>query len=266
MAQLTYSDAFAPAAYAGQLSDAGHHDVMSAEFLPIGAILITPTAAASTAYAVTFGAAGAGLVANFTSTSGTPTAASIAAGLAAAANLLPAVDYQAFVYNGLLALLPKAASVDQAVASTGAGTLAVAAAAPSIAFGRAVCIETNFTEGTLRVVRLPASAADVANLLGCTLSSHFLESQYLPGLPLAEPQFAVGTTLNVLRQGRVWVVTEAAVTAGQQVFVRHTAAGALTKLGGFTTVAATATATAIAAQWLDTAAAGEFARIQLNLP
>ncbi len=88
-------------------------------------------------------------------------------------------------------------------------------------------------------------------------------------------QPALATTLGIVqnevaslvRNGRIWVVVEEAITVGDLVFVRHTAGGGGTQLGAWRNDADTASAQAVPeASWLKGSTGAGIALLQINLP
>ena len=79
--------------------------------------------------------------------------------------------------------------------------------------------------------------------------------------------FAAGETLAVMRKGRIWVITEEAVTPASPVFVRFASGGGGTQLGAFRDDADTATAVDMSAKlkFLTTAAADALVLLQVDL-
>lgn len=72
---------------------------------------------------------------------------------------------------------------------------------------------------------------------------------------------------GVLTRGRIWVVAEQAIVAGDPVFLRHSGEVGNEAPGRFRKDADTAGAEAIPqARWLDAVAIDQFARIELSTP
>jgi hypothetical protein len=143
-------------------------------------------------------------------------------------------------------------------------------ASPYIPFGKMVVWNTADT-ADLALVRLPAAAADIARgrLQGIAIAE--TSKQLDPAI--AWGHYKAGEVISVMRKGRIWVISESAVTAlDNGVFVRHTDPGVtppLASLGSFRTDADTADATAMpagTAQWLTTCSAGGLALLQIDLP
>jgi len=130
--------------------------------------------------------------------------------------------------------------------------------------GRMLCRDTSDT-----LSKLPASAADLAVPIGISI----YDSAKAPGLYGAT--LPTGQTFPAavpcLRRGRMWVIAEITVTQGQPVFVRHTANGGSTILGGFRNTADAVLGVDTAAQidnavWATSATTGNLAQVEINLP
>lgn len=115
------------------------------------------------------------------------------------------------------------------------------------------------TQGTAdNQVKLPTSAAEVLKCLGVSM---LLELGY----ELSDAYF-IGRPVSFVDYGEMWVAVEAAVTAGQQAFVRF-ATGSFTQLGAFRADADTATAGVLPACRFTTSTAGAgFAKVRVRLP
>ena len=103
--------------------------------------------------------------------------------------------------------------------------------------------------------------------LGILQHTHAIEQADLTSATADQPQFQPG---NILRRGWIWVVAEDAVTdVTVGVFYRHTSPGADPEfLGRFRTDLDTADATLVPeARWMTTTtAAGQLAKVEINLP
>lgn len=74
-------------------------------------------------------------------------------------------------------------------------------------------------------------------------------------------------TASLVRNGRIWVVTEEPIVVGDAVFVRHTTGGGGTQIGAFRNDADTATAQSVPeASWLKSGSTTGIALLQINLP
>ena len=125
----------------------------------------------------------------------------------------------------------------------------------NLPFGIAVTYGTAEKE-----VAAPSSGSDV--IIGVVVRNMDKNTSHLSGTNQVED----GALHPVICEGMVYVEVEDAVTAGGQVFVRHTAAGAEV-LGAFRSDADTSDAAALAgARYITSADAGELAVLQLNLP
>lgn len=106
---------------------------------------------------------------------------------------------------------------------------------------------------------LPTTTGEITDghWLGVAVSDVSIEATTAGG-------YAVNDTMPVLRKGRVWVITEDAVTAiGTPAFCRF-AAGSFAVLGAFRTDADTATAVAVpGARFMSLAGIGELVVLEL---
>jgi hypothetical protein len=138
----------------------------------------------------------------------------------------------------------------------------VAANTAGIPFGIFVCRRT--ADDTCD---LPAASGDVTTTgFGVSL----LETARQPHSATAMVDDGTGgfvalEQLNILEQGAVWVLTEAAVNYGDAAFVRITASGGNTQLGKFGKVTDSGTAIALpGAKFIDTIGAAGLARVLLS--
>lgn len=134
--------------------------------------------------------------------------------------------------------------------------------------------EGALVDGTLAVVgtsvdteaKAPTAGADVTTLTslrGVVLHSHARESG-----AAANPSYADGDMVSLMRSGRVLVKVEEAVTPASPVFVRHAAGAGGTVLGAFRASADTATASQLpvsAAKYVSSAAPGGLAVLELSI-
>lgn len=117
-------------------------------------------------------------------------------------------------------------------------------------------------------VKLPTSAAEVGKLQGIALEDQ--ASEQIPGSDA--PAHPLNSAVPVLRQGRVWVKAEVAVTAGDPVYCRwNDGNSGRTQKGAFGNsadqVSAADTATLVpGARWETSASAGAIAQIHINMP
>lgn len=263
--QTSYDLDFAVAAFPGQLADSGPHDVMSGQSLRTPSKLFTITVANSTEYQLTFEQGTTDATVAYTSDA-SATKAEIVAGLLAATPSVALKDWALVNHGGdLVAVMKPGVISPRAITNTGAGTIAVSALSPEIAFGVAVSADAT-TAGNPLSVRLPNATGD--KIYGIALSTHFMESLgRFASDPTAAPAYPAGSSINVCRAGRVYVKVEAAVTAGGSVYFRHAANGSLTQLGAIRGDTDSGNATLLAgAIFLDSASASGYARVQLNLP
>ncbi len=125
-----------------------------------------------------------------------------------------------------------------------------------IAPGRAIC---SVVDG---VAKLPTSSAEALGSLGVSV---FLPMKSDAVAPINQEDFQVDEFLLYLTTGEIWVAVEAAVTAGQQALVRHTANGGLTILGGFRGDANTGAVALPGTRFVTSTAGAGFAKLRLNL-
>jgi hypothetical protein len=123
----------------------------------------------------------------------------------------------------------------------------------NVPFGLAVVPGTDGAEQFL----LPSATGQVC--LGVLAHRHQREDVEADGLNEGE----VG---DVLKRGRIWVVTEEAVAVDSPVFFRHTAPG-VEQVGAFRTDADTANADEItSARWVAATSAAGIAQLDISLP
>ena len=145
--------------------------------------------------------------------------------------------------------------------------LSAAAFAAAINYGvLAVTDETNTLGFDQLACRVPSASTDITVVgaqLGVVLADQ--ARAQIPAVALAQyPQFA---QVSCLRQGRVWVNAETAMTDGANPFIRF-ATGTGTVLGSFRNSADTATAAQLAAGQAvvrGTTSGAGFAVIELDL-
>lgn len=117
----------------------------------------------------------------------------------------------------------------------------------AIPFGRFVVRGTKPT----KQCKLPGAAADITDAkknLGVAISTATVE---VPMNSTAPAQYPINRTIPVMNFGRVWVETEDAATdTTKDVYVRHTASGANTKLGVFSAAAGAGLEKLENARWL----------------
>lgn len=130
------------------------------------------------------------------------------------------------------------------------GANPINASGATIAFGRGVVLDTDDN-----TVKLPASGSDV--FAGVAYDN---ENQ-----PVGATGYPDGTVTGVVRQGKVMVVVEKAVTPADPVYCRYTAAGDNTP-GSFRTDADSSKAFAVTqARFLRSGGPG-LVPLELNLP
>lgn len=123
----------------------------------------------------------------------------------------------------------------------------------AIAAGR-LCVRQS--EGK---ARLPTAAGDITTA-GLVLGV----SRYDAMRP--SPGYAVNDVVAVLHNGVIWVLVEDAVTEGGAVYVRHTANGGATTIGGFRGTTDTGAALLGNATFRSSASAAGLAMLELNTP
>ncbi len=131
--------------------------------------------------------------------------------------------------------------------------------------------EADLTNGRLVVLgtndkgaKLPAAAGDVTGkTLGITRYQASRMVNWPSGVTVPFPN---GTTVPVIRRGKIWVKVEEAVAPGDPVFARHTAGAGGTTIGAFRKSADTATAAQVpSAVYRTTAAINGLALVEINL-
>lgn len=286
MSQLNY-DQFPLTAVLGMLADPGHNDIVSAENLSTLTFDVAVTAVQNaTAYTIQFPLTAP---VNATFTSANPdTQAGIVAGLVAAVNALAgasAVPYTASAPNpqGPILLKAKVGGTTLVPVIVTTGNLSIVADAGLIPYGTMVVMDLPagvLTGITGRKCRLPQVAGDIGGLtLGAALNTQFLEQPFLPApggtpfdqAPAVVPSYPLQSSVNVLRQGRIWLAPETTVGAGDPIFVRF-ATGTGAQKGACRNNSDAGTCVQLpGAKWLDAAAGsalygtGALSRAQLTL-
>lgn len=259
MSQLTYTVDQA-AAFAGLLADSGFHDIVSriSNSRKIASIAITEDN--SQTYTVTV----AGVEVTYSSDA-SATTAEIAAGLVQNINAAD-VDVTAAGADTPITITGSANNPDFTleVAATGSGALAVTntqLAGQAIPFGRAVLIDSDDGAADTNI-RLPRASGDIANTFGVSVATQAMESH----VDSAAANYSTRDCVSVLRKGRVYVQVEEAVTPASDVYIRHGADGAKTRIGGFAASSGTGLAQlSSGARWLSSASAEGFAVLELDL-
>lgn len=116
-----------------------------------------------------------------------------------------------------------------------------ASAAVATPYGLVVARKTSYEyiDGNTLTVAVPSASGDVVQ--GVVIASHAPPTKGFDNAATSDP---INRAFDVLKQGEIWVVSEAAISAGDAaLFYRHTANGALTTLGAV----APATGTGLAA-------------------
>jgi hypothetical protein len=250
----------------GQLADSGVHDIISGLGNTSKRVSVALTAVNSTLYTVTIN----GVAFSYTS-DGSATTAEIAVGLAAAIN----AGTQPVVASGTdTPLIIQSSNGTDSPTFTSAyngnmvETVVVAGTAP-IPFGVFVCRDLDRVVSGPEdyAVRLPRVTGDVTGNLG------LLGGVTLDKIATEQPNNYTGlygfygsnTMVNVLRDGRVLVLVEEAVTISSTVFVRFASGTGGTQLGAFRASADSATAVAWPlAKFTNSAAAGGLAVLEVS--
>ena len=135
------------------------------------------------------------------------------------------------------------------------------AKAATLAPGR--CVRRDTADAT-PLVTVPTSAAQVT---GDATNAPPLGVTMWDNTQLNNP-YLVGDPVPVMRQGTMWVVREDSGDESTPVYIRHTANGGNTVIGGFAGAAGTGLALAPAGfRWLTkTTATNQLAKLLVNLP
>lgn len=119
--------------------------------------------------------------------------------------------------------------------------LAVAASLP---YGVLVVRDGTNTSGFNVAGKVPALATDVT-ALGSILGVSIADQARPQDPSVAAAVYPINSAVPVMRYGRIWVVVEEAVNAGDQAFARFASGAGGTQLGAFRKSADTATASAV---------------------
>lgn len=121
------------------------------------------------------------------------------------------------------------------------------AAEAAVPYGRLVVRGTN----RIKECKLPAASTDITNaknVLGIAMRTQAIE---IPLNSTSDPEYKATNTVSVLNFGRIWVETEDAATdTTKDVYARHAVAGALNKVGSFSTAAGTGLVKLDNAKWI----------------
>jgi hypothetical protein len=141
--------------------------------------------------------------------------------------------------------------------------LAVAAAIP---YGVLVVRDISNSSGFDKIAgKVPALSADIT-AIGSALGVSIADQARAQDPSVAAAVYPINSAVSVMRTGRIWVVVEETVVAGDLPFVRFAAGGGGTQLGAFRKSADTATAVALpTAVYVSGAASGGYAVVELNL-
>lgn len=140
--------------------------------------------------------------------------------------------------------------------------LAVAAAIP---YGVLVVRDTANTSDSQHIAgKVPAASTDIT-VLGAALGVALADQGRAQDPSVTPAQYPQYSAVPCARIGRVWVLVEEAVVAGDQAFVRY-ATGSFSQKGAFRKSADTATAAALpGAYYATSASAGGYAQVELSL-
>lgn len=127
--------------------------------------------------------------------------------------------------------------------------------------GRAVRIDT---ADTFEQVSVPTAAAQVT---GDATTAPPIGVTFWDNTQNTNP-YAANDPIPVLRSGKIWVICEDAVDPSKPVYIRHTANGGNTVIGGFAGAAGTGLSLAPAGwRWLSkTTTTNQLAVLAVNLP
>ncbi len=133
----------------------------------------------------------------------------------------------------------------------------------AVKFGRLVRVKTAPAAGSLPVVELPDATGEVTGDSALGVVVRDLENEVPASGVFAG--YATGDICSVMRKGRIWVISEDAVSAVMApVFVRFTADA--NPIGGFRTDADTDEAVALpGAHFLNTCDAGGLVEIEIDM-
>ena len=141
--------------------------------------------------------------------------------------------------------------------------LAVAAAVP---YGLLVVTDTSNTADVQhRAAKVPALATDIT-AAGSALGVVLAQQAIAQNPAVTGPQYPQYFALPILRQGRVWVYAEEAVTDGAGCYVRFASGAGGTQAGSFRADADSTTAALLPnAKFVSTTTAAGYAQVELNL-
>lgn len=107
--------------------------------------------------------------------------------------------------------------------------------------------------------RLPTAAGDITTT-GLVLGVSVYDSMRMSA------GYAAGDLVTILHKGVIWVLVEDAVTEGGAVYVRHTANGGATTIGGFRGTTDTGASLLAGATFRSSASAAGLAILEINVP
>lgn len=271
MPQLTYQDQSAFPAIEGGLYDSGPNDILSmtpgANVAQVSNVLVA-TATNTSLYEIIIN----GVPSSYTS-DGSATTPEIAAGLLAAgqANVFlsgivtfsagagDSVDITADVAGASFVLAETDPGTDLTLSTPTANKTA-----GPIKFGRGLELFSTIAFG----IALPSATSFVFEGISIARAKGRPKDNTVSPPVTSEAQYRTAEPVPTLRKGRIWVRTEDAITPASDVYLRHTANGALLQPGQFRSDADTANADDVSAfcSWLQAAGAGVLVPLDINLP
>lgn len=140
--------------------------------------------------------------------------------------------------------------------------LAVAAAVP---YGVLAVRDLTNTSAWNVAGKVPSTSGSITTL-GSILGVVMADQGRAQDPSVAVATLPINSAMSILRTGRIWVLVEEAVVAGDQAFARFASGGGGTQLGAFRKSADTATAVAVpGAYYVSTqASAGGYACLEVN--
>lgn len=138
------------------------------------------------------------------------------------------------------------------------------AEAAALAFGRAVLLSGEDDDGNFLIKLIDANSP--GDVLGISMYTATTEKGQVTGLgQQVAAEYPGGHAVNVCRAGRIYVEAESEIDVGDDVYVRHTADGALDQLGVFAGGAGTGLVELPGCRWVQGTRDDGIAVLQLNL-
>lgn len=130
--------------------------------------------------------------------------------------------------------------------------------------GLTVTVDVSGITGTMTITSITGTTTDViGSLAGVALHTHTL----IPNAVAGEVQYDATETVNVLRQGAVYVIPEETVTSDDAVYWRIRANGVSKPVGGFGKSADSGKCVAVPnARWAEGGTTTVVAKLEINLP